>query len=195
MIAFLLASALASEGVPVVVASKEIPAGRMLAYDVEVVSLPGSLVPEHTFSDAKDVLQRVAKERILAGEIVREERLAHPESGLGPGSIVRKGQHLLDWPLMFTAQRPLPGDVVDLVRLDGDGLCVVEQAVAVLWMRVAGGTVTSERVRGTFDTAYLALAPKQVRRVLTWPDTVMLLRDSTDKGVLDARACELPARD
>lgn len=78
--------------VDVVVASKDIaPGWTITAEMLQKRTLPRSYVPEEAIQTSEEIVGRVAMERVLFGEFVREERLAAPEAGVGLPAIIPRG--------------------------------------------------------------------------------------------------------
>ncbi len=83
-----------SETVDVVVASRNLYMGLPIQDgDVAVRRLAPEMVPaEVVFTAVDQVVGRTPKERILASEIVRSERLARREAGIGLNAIITPGK-------------------------------------------------------------------------------------------------------
>lgn len=83
-----------SETVDVIVATRNLYMGIPIQEgDVVVTALaPEMVVADVVFTSLDNVLQRTPKERILANEIVRAERLARRESGIGLNAIITPGK-------------------------------------------------------------------------------------------------------
>lgn len=82
------------QNVEVVVATRDLYMGLPItAEDVSVRSLSRDMVPrDTTFATLEDLLGRTPRERILANEPIREERLARPDAGVGLNAIVTPGK-------------------------------------------------------------------------------------------------------
>jgi pilus assembly protein CpaB len=74
----------------VVIAVRDIPIGLPItADDVALRQVaPDSIPRGYTFAQLTDVLGRTPRERILASESIREERLARPDAGIGLNAII-----------------------------------------------------------------------------------------------------------
>ena len=83
--------------VPVVIAARDLYMGLPIADgDVVVRDLvPGMVDPDHTFSELAKVEGRTPRERILANEPIREERLASARAGIGLNAIVSPGKRAM----------------------------------------------------------------------------------------------------
>lgn len=82
------------ETVPVVVATHDMYMGVPITdLDVTVTQLDPVMVPsDNTFKSLDEVRGRTPRERILANEMIREERLARPDAGVGLNAIVSPGK-------------------------------------------------------------------------------------------------------
>lgn len=90
-------AAKSSDTVKVVVAQRDLYMGLPIGPDdaVERDLNPDMVVKEHTFASLSDVLGRTPRERILANEPVRDERLARPDAGVGLNAIVTPGRRAM----------------------------------------------------------------------------------------------------
>lgn len=82
------------EVIDVVIASRDLYMGLPIGPDDIVVRQvsPDMVQRENTFASLTDVLGRTPRERILANESVRDERLARPDAGIGLNAIVTPGK-------------------------------------------------------------------------------------------------------
>ncbi len=85
------------ETADVVVAVRDLYMGLPItAEDVTVRQVAPDMIPrDETFAQLTDVLGRTPRERILANECVREERLARPDAGVGLNAIVTPGKRAM----------------------------------------------------------------------------------------------------
>lgn len=85
------------ETADVVIAVRDLYMGLPItAEDVTVRQVAPEMVPrDYTFAQLTDVLGRTPRERILANEAVREERLARPDAGIGLNAIVTPGKRAM----------------------------------------------------------------------------------------------------
>jgi len=107
-------------GPQVVVPNRDVEVGEALAAeDLEVAEQP--MAPALGLQTAEDAIGRVARERLLAGEPVREERLAAPEAGAGLSAVVPRGMraYRVDVPAP-TAINVHPNHFVDLLATHTD---------------------------------------------------------------------------
>ena len=83
--------------VDVVIAVRDLYMGLPITPDDVVVrSVEPEMIPrEQTFSTLSDVLGRTPRERILTNEVIREERLARPDAGIGLNAIVTPGKRAM----------------------------------------------------------------------------------------------------
>lgn len=73
----------AAAHVTVVRAARDLPSGTTIATDhLARHELPEGWLPDEAYRSAEELVGRRVAERILAGELVREERLADPDDGL-----------------------------------------------------------------------------------------------------------------
>jgi pilus assembly protein CpaB len=80
------------ETLTVVVATKHIAPGWTITPEMlESRELLAAYVPGEAIKETESVVGRVAQERILAGEFIRDDRLAPPEAGIGMGAIIPRG--------------------------------------------------------------------------------------------------------
>ena len=81
----------------VVIAVRDLYMGLPItAEDVVVRQVAPDMIPrDETFAQLTDVLGRTPRERILANECVREERLARPDAGIGLNAIVTPGKRAM----------------------------------------------------------------------------------------------------
>lgn len=110
-----------SETEEVVVAARDLPPGvTITTEDLRKRELPGSHIPDDVFLTSEEVVGRVASERVLAGEFIREERLAAPEAGVGLPAIIPRGMRALQVPLKGSAAVSgfvNPGNFVDVIAV------------------------------------------------------------------------------
>jgi pilus assembly protein CpaB len=84
------------ETAQVVVASHDMAQGTTIeAEDLEDIELPLTYVPSAVLRDAAQAIGRVPRERILAREFIRQERLADPEAGVGLNAIIPRGMRAI----------------------------------------------------------------------------------------------------
>ncbi len=86
-----------ADTVDIVVAARDLLVGMPISEDdVTVVQLVPGIVPDaSTFSTLEDVVGRTPRERILASEPIRDERIARPDAGIGLNAIVQPGKRAM----------------------------------------------------------------------------------------------------
>ncbi len=89
------------ETIPVVVAKRNLYTGiQLTADDIVVRDIPPQMAPQDTegaqvFRSLEEVLGRTPRERILANEIIRGERLARRNAGEGLNAIITPGKRAM----------------------------------------------------------------------------------------------------
>lgn len=63
--------------------------------DVYAVQIPPRFLPDGVFLSPDHVVGRIPRERVLANEFVRADRLADPESGVGLNAVIPRGLRAL----------------------------------------------------------------------------------------------------
>ncbi len=82
--------------VMVIVASKELYPGVTVAEeDLYAVEIPPRYLPDGVFLSPDHVVGRIPRERVLANEFVRSDRLADPESGVGLNAVIPRGMRAI----------------------------------------------------------------------------------------------------
>lgn len=88
----------------VIVAARDIPPGWTIkAEHLATRQLPEEFIPDEVYRSGEEIIGRVAMERVLAGEFIREERLADPEAGTGLSAIIPRGMRALQVPVKHAA--------------------------------------------------------------------------------------------
>lgn len=182
------------EAVQVVVARGELTQGVTLTEeDLEIVEVPAEFKPPGSFEYIEDVKNRVPKERILAGEFIRDERLASAESGVGLNAIIPQGQRALSINVSDGSAVSgflNPGNYVDvLVTITDEDrrnkTVTLLQAVRVLAVDSRlGSDQNNPDVRGTYKPSVtLAVTPEQAEKLAysnIEGDVVLTLRNDID---------------
>jgi pilus assembly protein CpaB len=85
------------ETIDVVIAVRDLYMGLPITPDDVVVRkvIPEMVPADLTFAQLTDVLGRTPRERVLSNEILREERLARPDAGIGLNAIVTPGRRAM----------------------------------------------------------------------------------------------------
>jgi pilus assembly protein CpaB len=82
--------------VMVIVAARDLYQGvSVTEEDLYAVEIPPRFLPEGVFLSPDHVVGRIPRERILANEFVRANRLADPESGVGLNAIIPRGMRAI----------------------------------------------------------------------------------------------------
>ena len=113
-------SAAANQPVPMVASAREIPMGTALAEDdLQVVNALTGTIPEgEGFGTIDDLIGRTVRERVLAGEFIRNERLAQRDAGIGLNALINPGYRAMT--IETTTQAGVggflqPGNFVDVI--------------------------------------------------------------------------------
>jgi pilus assembly protein CpaB len=146
------------------------------AADLKVVELAADYVAATAITQVEDLVGRTVVERLLAGDLVRIERLAPPASGQGLSALIPNGMRAIS--LDMTDDRQVsgfiePGDGVDLLVTlppdEVDAARVSETLTLVQGAKVlAVNEKISETVRGEgikSQRVTLAISPDVVERV------------------------------
>ncbi len=84
------------EVVSVMVAAHDIWQGKTIEdTDLQLLEMPPAYVPESVLRTTDQVVGRVPRERILAREFIRDERLADPAAGVGLNAIIPRGMRAM----------------------------------------------------------------------------------------------------
>lgn len=168
------------ENEKVIVAAKDLPPGVTITTDdLRVREMPHNHVPTDVFLTSEEVVGRVASERILAGEFLREERLAAPEAGVGLPAIIPRGMRALQVPIngsSAVAGFVNPGNFVDVIAVCTETLppevrtllqavsvlAVNDRMVSLTYSQRGGGSRAGSR---TMPSVTLALSPSDAELV------------------------------
>lgn len=142
---------------------------------LEVVKVPRSFFLATMTDDPKEIVRRVPRERILAGEPIRSERLADPQAGTGLNALIPKGQRALQMDLQGAAAVGgfiNPGDYVDIIFTGNDQEKGGQHTMTLLQSKLVLGVgdrmaVTDEGSRRArrAPSVTLALTPKEAQMV------------------------------
>lgn len=105
--------------VMVIVAARDLYQGVTITEeDLYAVEIPPRFLPENVFLSPEHVVGRIPRERILANEFIRADRLADPESGIGLNAVIPRGMRAIS--VAITDGRALsgflnPGNYVDVL--------------------------------------------------------------------------------
>lgn len=160
--------------------------------DLYAVSIQPRYLQDGTFLSPEHVVGRIPRERILANEFVRADRLADPESGIGLNAIIPRGMRAIS--VNVTDGRALsgflnPGNYVDvLVTLGADGSRKAEtvtllQAMTVLAVnsRMGGGQqVATDRAAPSVTLAVTPEEAEKLTHASVEGNVVLTLRNDID---------------
>ena len=105
--------------VMVIVAARDLYQGVTITEeDLYMVDIPPRYLPENVFLSPEHVVGRIPRERILANEFIRADRLADPESGAGLNAVIPRGMRAIS--VNISDGRALsgflnPGNYVDVL--------------------------------------------------------------------------------
>ena len=105
--------------VMVIVAARDLYQGVTITEeDLYAVEIPPRYLPENVFLSPEHVVGRIPRERILANEFIRADRLADPESGIGLNAVIPRGMRAIS--VAISDGRALsgflnPGNYVDVL--------------------------------------------------------------------------------
>jgi Flp pilus assembly protein CpaB len=106
------------DAVMVMVAGRDLHPGVMITEDdVYGLQILPRFLPEGVFWSPDFLVGRIPRERILANEFVRAERLADPRSGVGMNAIIPRGTRAITIDIDGALVGYLPlGNLIDLLR-------------------------------------------------------------------------------
>ncbi len=90
-------TAASQKPISIAAASNDLPMGVVIEEDdIEMINVfPASTNRDLVFLTTEGLIGRTPRERILAGEAIRAERLAHPDAGLGLNAIITSGKRAM----------------------------------------------------------------------------------------------------
>ena len=146
--------------VMVIVAARDLYQGVTITEeDLYAVEIPPRYLPENVFLSPEHVVGRIPRERVLANEFIRADRLADPEAGVGLNAVIPRKMRAIS--VEINDGRALsgflnPGNYVDvLVTIQGDEGKKTEtrtilQAIFVLGVnsRASGESAEERSTRG-----------------------------------------------
>ncbi|MBX2798437.1 MAG: Flp pilus assembly protein CpaB [Myxococcales bacterium] len=163
------------ETIEVMVAAKDLGPGKTIVLDdLAMVDLPPDYVPDSVLRQPEQAVGRVPRERILASEFIREERLADPEAGLGLNAIIPRGMRALSINISDGSAVSgflNPGNYSDvLVTIEGDDNREAEtvtllQAVTVLAVNNRVGTSIEKMDTKYKPSVTLAVTPELAEKL------------------------------
>jgi Flp pilus assembly protein CpaB len=182
------------ETMQVMVAAHDIWQGETIeAADLALVELPPDYVPDSVLRNPDQAVGRVPRERILAHEFIREERLADPEAGVGLNAIIPRGMRALSINISDGSAVSgflNPGNYVDvLVTIEGDDsgreaeTLTLLQAVTVLAVNNRLGATNSDGETRVRPSTTLAITPdlaEKLTHAVAQGDVTLTLRNDID---------------
>lgn len=176
----------------VIVAKEDIWQGKTIDKDdLERMEIPADFVPPSALTNADLAIGRVPRERILAHEFIREERLADPEAGVGLNAIIPRAMRALSINISDGSAVSgflNPGNYVDvLVTIDGDEGREAEtrtllQAVTVLAVnnRLGAGAEAVERSKPAVTLAVTPELAEKLTHAIAQGTVTLTLRNDID---------------
>jgi pilus assembly protein CpaB len=175
----------------VMVAKDDIWQGKTItAEDLAMVELPDDYVLDSVLQNPDQAIGRVPRERILAHEFIREERLADPEAGVGLNAIIPRGMRALSINISDGSAVSgflNPGNYVDvLVTILGDDTREAEtttllQAVTVLAVNnKLGNAETGENARPSVTLAVTPDLAEKLTHAVAQGEVTLTLRNDID---------------
>ena len=169
----LVEASIPEEIIPVIVAAADLPQGSTITWDnLYYIQMPAAFIPEAAIRNGEDVVGRVPRERILANEFLREERLAHRDAGMGLNAIIPRGMRALQVDITNTSTVSgflNPGNYVDLlVTLDGpegQETITLFEALALLAVDNRVGENDDDAVSGPNSSVTFAVTPEQAEHL------------------------------
>ncbi len=164
--------------VTVVVAAQPLFQGTTIGpQDLAIVEIPLPYVPDGTSTSPEEVQGRVPIERILAGEFIREERLADPEAGVGLNAIIPQGMRAISFNITDGSAVSgflNPGNYVDILvtlqdpREEELRTLTLEQAIQVIAVdsRMGDGPGQEREGAAAAPSVTLAVSPEQAERLM-----------------------------
>ncbi len=171
--------------VAVFVARHDLPMGVPIGSDdVAVRELPREMVPPGAVSAGVGVIGRTPRERILSDEMLREERLARADAGVGLNAIIAPGKRAMSITVPPAAVAEVaPGNVVDVLVAAGTRTEAVARQLQVLAVGDGTSAITVELTLDEAQAIVRALGVgKRVR-----PDPERARHRSRGAAARDAR--------
>ena len=184
----------------VVIAARDLYQGVKVAEaDISLIEIPEAYAPKGSFDSLDSVVGRIPRERVLANEFVREERLSNPDEGVGLNALVPQGQRAISINVKggdAVSGFINPDNIVDiLVTITGDDEDAVSethtvlQAVPVLAVdaRLKGDEVgkssskSANRLRPSVTFAVTPDQAEQVAHAEKQGDINLALRNDLDR--------------
>lgn len=196
--------------VMVIVAARDLYQGvTVTEEDLYAVEIPPRFLPEGVFLSPEHVVGRIPRERILANEFVRADRLSDPESGVGLNAIIPRGMRAISVDIQDGQALSgflNPADYVDvLVTIDEEGKQAPEtkillQAVFVLGVNSRMGSESREEAtskrRRTAPSVTLLVNTEQAEQLAhneKMGRLQLALRNAQDVNIVDSDGVNLDA--
>jgi pilus assembly protein CpaB len=189
----LIEAQMPEEVVQVMVAARDLYQGRTITQeDLTMTELPPTFVPDSVLRQPEQATGRVPRERILANEFIREERLADPEAGLGLNAIIPRGMRALSINISDGSAVSgflNPGNYVDILvtlaggkEQDESETVTLLQAVTVLAVnsRVGGGTSTAGKSKPSITVAVTPEQAERLTHAVAEGEVTLTLRNDID---------------
>lgn len=184
-------------GVPVVVATREIPFGeRILEADVMVISWPHDHVPQGVFGDAAEVVGKIANQRIVVNEPILRARSVQLGGGSSLAALIEPNKRAVTVrvnDVIGVAGFLLPGNRVDVLAtrmLDQQRQARTRTLLSNVKVLAVDQTAVAEKDQPVVVRAVtLQVEPLEAERLVqaTEEGTVQLaLRNPDDRGQFTA---------
>lgn len=178
----------------VVVAARALPVGLSLKpEDLKLAKVPVDQFPAGGFETIEEILERPVVSSILAGEPVREGRLAARGSGLGIAPIIPPGMRAVAVrvnEVVGVAGFVLPGMRVDVLvtgRPAGQETTVTKTILQDIQVLSAGQTIEpdarGQAINAPVVTLLVTPAQAEILTLATEGRIQLVLRNSGDRGV------------
>lgn len=175
----------------VVVAAHDIWQGKTITEeDLEEVELPKDYVLDTILLSKAQAIGRVPRERILAKEFIRQERLAAQEAGVGLNAIIPRGMRAVSINISDGSAVSgflNPGNYVDvLVTIQGDDTREAEtatllQSVTVLAVNAKlGNADAAERASPSVTVAVTPEQAEKLTHAVAQGEVTLTLRNDID---------------
>ena len=194
--------------VMVIVASRDLYQGVSInEEDLYMVAIPPKHLPSNSYTTPDHVIGRTPRERILANEFVRGDRLADPESGEGLNGLIPRGMRAMS--IELANGRALsgflqPGNNVDLLVTitpdEGDGEVVTETILQTLYVlgvnsRAQGDSVEDVSERGKQKPSVTLLVTmeqaEQIAYAHTLGEITLTMRNDLDREAIDTEGSSM----
>lgn len=187
----LTAASAKAETVQVVMARKDLTQGSTIkATHVILAEMPPDFIPETVFYNLNEVIGRVPQERILANELVREERLADPEAGVGLNAIIPRGMRAVSIEISDGSGVSgflNPGNYADvLITVENeDGVKTTKTLLQAIFLlavdnRMGGDDQAKKTNKPTVTMALTAEQAQMMTHAMRVGDVTLTLRNDVD---------------